>query len=104
MAAFSSRMIAHSAMAETVAMRRGCPARQPSPKKSSVPRSATTASFPCSETTVILTLPFWMKKTASAGSPCEKTIWFLRYLAMVRPSPTLARKAFGSNGALALSP
>jgi hypothetical protein len=59
-AAFSNRMIVESIIVVTVAMRRGCEARQPSPKKSSGPRIATTASLPCAETTVILTLPFWM--------------------------------------------
>jgi hypothetical protein len=38
-------------------MRRTCPARHPSTKKSPFPRIATTASSPCSETTVIFTLP-----------------------------------------------
>jgi hypothetical protein len=33
-------------------MRCACPARQPSPKKSFVPRNAMTASLPCLETTV----------------------------------------------------
>src|ERR1700730_3307964 len=32
----------------------------PSPKKSFVPSIATTASLPCSETTVTFTLPLWM--------------------------------------------
>ena len=36
------------------------PGKTPSPKNSSAPRIATTASLPCSETTVTLTLPFWM--------------------------------------------
>ena len=48
-----------SVIAVTVAMRCACPARHPSPKKSSVPRIAMTASLPCSETTVSFTLPFW---------------------------------------------
>ncbi len=63
MAAFSSRMISHSIIAVTVAIRSDCPAKHPSPKKSPLPRIATIASFPCSETTVIFTLPFWMWKT-----------------------------------------
>ena len=33
---------------------------QASPKKSPPPWSATTASFPCSETTLTLTLPSWI--------------------------------------------
>jgi hypothetical protein len=44
----------------TVAMRSTCPARQASPKNSSFPIIATTASLPCSETTVTFALPFWM--------------------------------------------
>ena len=55
MVVFSSRMIVHSVIDLTVAIRRGCPARQPSPQNSSGPRIATTASFPCPETTVTLT-------------------------------------------------
>src|SRR5256886_13125849 len=51
MAAFSSRMISHSIIVVTVAMRSDCAAKHPSPKKSPVPRIATTASLPCSETT-----------------------------------------------------
>jgi hypothetical protein len=43
-----------------LAMRTDCPARHPSPKKLLAPRMATTASLPCPETTVSLTLPFWM--------------------------------------------
>jgi hypothetical protein len=57
MSAFAIRTITHSVTAETVDRRRGCPVKHPSPKKSPVPRSATTASLPCSETTVFLTLP-----------------------------------------------
>src|ERR1700732_479064 len=88
-------MITESVIVATVAMRCACPARHPSPKKSFVPSIATTAS---SETTVTFTLPLSMKKTAPAGSPCEKTIASLRYLPMLRPSPTMPRKDFGSNG------
>src|SRR5580704_1556539 len=51
------RTITHSVIAETVPRRSGCPVKHPSPKKSPVARSATTASFPCSERTVFLTLP-----------------------------------------------
>jgi hypothetical protein len=36
-------------------------------------------------------------ETASAGSPCEKTICSVPYLPMLRPSPTLARKVLGLN-------
>jgi hypothetical protein len=41
-------------------MRSGCPARQPSPKKSPLFKMATTASFPRVEITVSFTLPFSM--------------------------------------------
>jgi hypothetical protein len=54
-AALSSRMISHSVIAVAVAMRRGCPVRHPSPQNSSGPKTATMASFPCSEMTVTLT-------------------------------------------------
>jgi hypothetical protein len=56
--AFSSRMISQSVIAVAVAKRTGCPVRHPSPQNSSGPITATTASLPWSETTVILTLPF----------------------------------------------
>ena len=46
MAALSSRMMTHSVIATTVAKRSGCPFRQPSPKKSPFPWSATTAFLP----------------------------------------------------------
>ena len=58
---FSSRTIAESAIVTTVAMRLGCPARRPSPKKSSGPRIATTASLPCSDATVTLTFPLLIR-------------------------------------------
>jgi hypothetical protein len=48
MVAFCGRMISHSVIAVAVAMRRGCPVRHPSPQNSSGPKTATTASFPCS--------------------------------------------------------
>jgi hypothetical protein len=56
MSAFVIRTITHSVIAETVDRRSGCPVKHPSPKKSPVPRIATTASFPCSEMTVFLDL------------------------------------------------
>jgi len=43
MADFWRRMITQSVIVATVAKRRGCPVRQPSPKKSPFPWSATTA-------------------------------------------------------------
>jgi hypothetical protein len=58
MLVFSSRMTMHSVIAMTVDMRRGWPARHPSPQNSSAPRIATTASFPWSETNGDLDLAF----------------------------------------------
>ena len=58
MVAFSSRMISHSVIVTAVAKRNGCPVRHPSPQNSSGPNTATTASLPCSDTTVTLTFPF----------------------------------------------
>jgi pimeloyl-ACP methyl ester carboxylesterase len=49
-----------AAVVETVAMRRGCPAKHPSPRKSPLLRIATTASLPCIESTVVFTLPLWI--------------------------------------------
>src|SRR5438445_66157 len=45
-ASFLTRRIEHSVIAVAVAMRSGCPARHPSPKKSPPLKIATTASFP----------------------------------------------------------
>ena len=56
--ALSKREIEQSTIAVAVEMRRGCPVRHPSPKKSPAPRIATTASLPCLDTVVILILPF----------------------------------------------
>jgi hypothetical protein len=47
----STRIVSHSVIAVAVANRLGCPIKHPSPKTSSVLRSATTASFPCLDTT-----------------------------------------------------
>ena len=55
-----------------------------------------TASFPRVETTVSLTLPLWMKNTASAASPWEKTTCLFRYSRVVFPSSIFVRKALGS--------
>src|SRR6476619_5322026 len=49
MSAFDTRAITHFVSAETVDRRSSSPAKHPSPKKSPLPKSATTASFPCSE-------------------------------------------------------
>ena len=57
---FRTRRIEHSVIAVAVAIRSGCPARQPSPKKSPFPKIATIASFPRAERTVTFTLPFSM--------------------------------------------
>src|ERR1043166_2829280 len=103
MAALVILVIVQSSIDVVVAMRSGWPFRHPSPKKLPGPRIAMTASLPCSEMTVSLTLPFWMKKTASATSPWEKTTCPFRYLVIVFPSPTLARNILGSNEALAFA-
>ena len=42
-----------------VPMRTGCPARQPSPRKSPGPSMATTASLPAEDSTESLTPPSW---------------------------------------------
>src|ERR1700686_3422887 len=55
MTALSTRVITQLVIAKAVAIRRGCPARHPSPQKSPGPRIATTASFPCSEWATIFT-------------------------------------------------
>jgi hypothetical protein len=46
-------------------MLRGCATRQPSPKKSVGFNIAIVASLPALETTVSLTLPFWIENSAS---------------------------------------
>ena len=56
---FSTTSTALGLSADAVAIRRGCPARHPSPKKSPAPRIATTASFPVRDSTESLTLPCW---------------------------------------------
>jgi hypothetical protein len=43
-------MMEHSDVAEALAMRAGCPARHPSPKKSPARRMPITTSFPWRET------------------------------------------------------
>ena len=55
-AAFSTFVTVHSDMAMASAIRSGCPARHPSPKKSPPLKMATTASFPCLESTLKLNL------------------------------------------------
>jgi hypothetical protein len=51
-------VITHSSIAVVVAMRNGWPLRQPSPKNWPGSKIPTTASLPCSDRTVSLTLPF----------------------------------------------
>src|ERR1700693_5544074 len=67
--ALAIRVIRHSSIAVVVATRRSWPFRHPSPKKWPGPRMATTASLPCSETTVSLTLPCWTSGRRSALAP-----------------------------------
>src|SRR5271166_933386 len=93
------RITAESVIEAAVANRKGCPIRQPSPKKSPSPNSPTTASLPCSEVTAILILPLAMQKTESAVSPCENMTCSLRYSDRVRPLFTVARNVSGSNDA-----
>ena len=62
------------------------------------------ASFPRVETTVSLTLPLWRKKTASAGSPWEKTTCLFRYSRIVFPLPIFVTKAAGSKASAAPRP
>ena len=58
-AAFSNRMISQSVTLPWLSIYAAAGrVRHPSAQNSSGPRSATTASFPCSEMTVILTLSF----------------------------------------------
>lgn len=57
MTVFSNRMTEQSEIAAAVAIRTCCPAKHPSPKKSPSFNMATTAFFPCLETTKSLTLP-----------------------------------------------
>src|SRR5580693_5270813 len=64
----------------------------PSPKKSPVPKIATTASLPLSFTTVSFTLPFWTYMTLSAGSPCEKMACFFPNSSTLLDTPAESRK------------
>src|SRR5665811_1040388 len=54
-------------IAVVVAMRLECPFMQPSPKNWPGSKIATTASLPCSEMTVSLTLPCWMSYCLANG-------------------------------------
>ncbi len=53
-------MIELGVIAVALPIRTGCPARQPSPKKSPGPSMATTASRPFFDSTDSLTPPPWM--------------------------------------------
>src|SRR5713226_6561927 len=90
-------VIRHSSMAVLVTLRNCAPMRQPSPKNCPSPKIPTTASLPCSDKTVILTLPFRMKKTLSATSPWPNIFWFFPYRSMVFPASIRPRNALGSN-------
>src|SRR5580698_4195306 len=99
--ACSTRNISFVSMANTlvgvtavaVAMRKGCPAKPPSPRKSPGPKIATTASFPEEETTDSFTPPFWMYMTLLEVSPWEKTVAFLLNSTIARATPAESRKA-----------
>src|ERR1700682_4704054 len=95
-AGFVIEVIRHSSMAWLVEVRKFAPSRHPSPKNCPSAKIPTTASLPCSDNTVILTLPFWMKKSVSAMSPWLKIFWFLQYRSMVLPASARPRKALGS--------
>src|ERR1700736_6095954 len=90
-------VIRHSSIAVLVALRNCAPIRQPSPKNCPSPKIPTTAFLPCSDKTVILTLPFRMKKTLSATSPWPNIFWFLPYRSMVFPASIRPRNVLGSN-------
>ena len=68
-------------------MRLACPAMHPSPKKSPGPSIATTASLPLEFTTESFTPPACIYITPCEGSPCEKTISFLRNCTTFLASP-----------------
>ena len=59
MSRFGIRKRAVRMTAVAVPMRNGCPARQPSPRKSPGPSMATTASLPAEDSTESLTPPSW---------------------------------------------
>ena len=65
--ATTSMVVGVSAVA--VAIRRVCPARQPSPRKSPRSSSPTTASFPVRDRTESFTVPFSMNMTLVPSSP-----------------------------------
>src|ERR1700716_2366207 len=90
-------VIRHSSMAVLVALRNCAPVRQPSPKNCPSPKIPTTASLPCSDKTVILTLPLRMKKTLSATSPWLNIFWFLPYRSLGRPASIRHRNVLGAN-------
>src|SRR6202022_2051375 len=89
-------VITDASMVWLVVVRTSAPSRPPSPKTCPSDKIATTASLPCSDNTVILTLPFWMKKTASATSPWLKIFRFFSYFSVVLPTAARPRKACGS--------
>src|SRR5258708_25116679 len=95
MSAFVIRTITHSVTAETVARRSGCPVKHPSPKKSPVPRTATTASFPCSETTVFLTLPTMNVKNRIRGFALRVDNLVLPIIGNGSPPVYFRQKYFG---------
>src|SRR3984957_20097002 len=79
-----------------VAMRKGCPAKPPSPTKSPGPKMATTASLPVLETTDSFTPPLWMYMTLPQASPWEKMGFFLLNSTIFLATPAESRKACAS--------
>src|SRR5581483_7595181 len=90
-------------VAVALPMRNGCPARQPSPKKSPGPSIATTASRPVFDTTDSLMPPDWMYMTCSQGSPCVNTASPRPYLAIVFATPDDSRNCWASNADVGLA-
>src|SRR6202167_5812420 len=84
-------------MAVAVPKRTDLPGRDPSPKKSPGPKTATTASLPVSFTTERRTPPFWMYSTSLQTSPCEKIVSFFWNSATFLATPEDSRKFWALN-------
>src|ERR1700730_3412995 len=93
----SIRITEQSVIAVAEHSRRGCPVRQPSPKKSPLFRMPIVASFPIFDTTVRFTFPFFILKTASPESPCAKIVRFLGKSSIFLPPLMVERNVLGSN-------
>src|SRR5439155_6310904 len=85
-----TRRIEHSVIEVAVVMRSGCPARLPSPKKSPLPKIATTASFPRVDRQLHLT--FLNVKNRVRGTALREDDLFLSVLLIyLPPSPPRSR-------------